>query len=615
MTLEYFVIAIYLVLLIAIGAVVKRFNTDDNDYFRNGCKGTWWLVGASAFMVQFSAWTFTGASGAAYDAGWSVMIIFIANAAGYAVGAIGVSGWFRQLRVVTVPEAIRDRFGPITQQFYAWMSVVTGLLYASLWLYGLALFCSAVFNFDTPAQWLGNGLEMLGLDATNYPMELVLVVMVIGLVVLVYSTAGGSWAVMATDFLQTLILIPITLLVAYLSLRAVGGLSGLFDGIRDAGLSQEFRIINTSGVHDGKNDYTWVWAAAFFLKQISTMNTLTSSQRFFAVKTGWDARKAAAVAGVLMFLGSLVWFIPPIVGRLIFSGQIDAMNVPKPSETAYAVTSMNLLPVGMTGLMVVAMLSATMSSMDSGLNRNAAIFVRDILPAIAKLFGVKFDHDKSRLGVAQLASLGFGLTITGLALYFVATGGNGVFDLMLDVGSMLALPLAVPMVWAMLIKRAPSWSALASIGFASIFSAMAFYSKELFGESWTFATVVFVNVAAGSVGFLLTVPFWKTSPPAYHAKVDRFFTNMHTPIDFAQEVGEGNDLSQLKIMGVFALIIGGFICLLMLLPNPLEGRLGILFVGGFVGFVGLLLMWAGRGSDQAAKAEPIDTPLASTDVS
>jgi len=567
------VIAAYLALLIAIGIVVKRFNKNDSDYFRNGCKGTWWLVGASAFMVQFSAWTFTGASGAAYHAGWSVMVIFIANAAGYAVGAIGVSGWFRQLRVVTVPEAIRDRFGPGTQQLYAWMSVITGLLYASLWLYGLALFCSAVFGFP-----------------------LVAVAVVIGLVVLVYSTAGGSWAVMATDFLQTLILIPITLLVAYLSLKQIGGVSGLFDGIRQAGLADDFALINRPGLHTGSNDFTYFWAAAFFLKQITTMNTLTSSQRFFAVKTGKDARKAAALAGVLMLLGSLVWFIPPIVGRLLFSAEIDAMNVPKPAETSYAVVSMKLLPTGMTGLMVVAMLSATMSSMDSGLNRNAAIFVRDILPAICRLLGIEFDSEKSRLGIAQAASFGFGLVIIALALYFINYGKGGVFTLMLNVGAMLALPLAVPMVWAMLIRKAPSWSAIASIGAGFATSAVAFYSETLFGSEWPFKWVVFANIGAGSLGFLATVPFWRTASAEYRAKVDRFFANMHTPIDFEKEVGEGNDLSQLKIMGGFALAIGVFVCSLTILDNPWAGRLGILFVGGFVGIAGLILIIIGRRS-------------------
>ena len=592
--IEYLVIGVYLVLLVAIGAVVKRFNRDDSDYFRNGCKGTWWLVGASAFMTQFSAWTFTGAAGAAYDAGWSVMVIFFANAAGFFVGALGVSAWFRQLRVVTVPEAIRMRFGPGTQQFYAWISVVTGLLYASLWLYGLALFCSAVFGFPM--------LE---------------VILVIGVVVLIYSTAGGSWAVMTTDFLQTLILIPITLLIAYLCLEQVGGVSGLLGGIREQGLTEQFALINTSGDHAGRNDYTWVWAAAFFLKQVVGINTLTASQRYFGVKSGRDANRASLMAGVFMVLGAFVWFIPPITGRLLFSMEIDAMAVPKPAEASYAIVSMKLLPVGLTGLMVVAMLSATMSSMDSGLNRNAAIFTRDILPSIARLLGRPMDPDKPRLRLAQGASFACGLVIIALTLYFSnQEDGEGVFGLMLDISSLLALPLAVPMVMALLVKKAPAWSALASIAVGFAVSATVGGAVEkllgtgfgvpmpaaLAGE-WSFAQAVFYNTLAGVLGFVITMPFWPTASPAYREKVDRFFETIHRPVDFAAEVGEGNDLSQLRIIGVFALVIGGFVTSLVLIPNPWHGRLAILFVGGFVAIVGSLFMLAASRS-RPTPAEP-----------
>ena len=89
--------------------------------------------------------------------------------------------------------------------------------------------------------------------------------------------------------------------------------------------------------------------------------------------------------------------------------------------------------------------------------------------------------------------------------------------------------------------------------------------------------------------------------------MDRFFKNMHTPIDFEKEVGPANDLSQLNIMGAFAIIIGVFVCGLVLLDNPMAGRLGILFVGGFVATVGLLFVWAGRRSGAKARADAKQT--------
>jgi len=125
-------------------------------------------------------------------------------------------------------------------------------------------------------------------------------------------------------------------------------------------------------------------------------------------------------------------------------------------------------------------------------------------------------------------------------------------------------------------------------------SALGFFSNELFGETWSFQQKVFTNLIVGTTTYLLTIPFWKRSPDGYAEQVREFFTVMHTPVDFEKEVGEANDLRQLKVIGSFAVVIGVLICSLMLLPNPLTGKLGILFVGGFVAAIGGLFLLIGR---------------------
>jgi Na+/proline symporter len=80
---EYVVIGAYLLMLLGVGFAMRKMSSDVSDYFRAGAKGTWYLVGSSAFMAAFSAWTFTGAAGVAYEAGWSVIIIYASNAAGF----------------------------------------------------------------------------------------------------------------------------------------------------------------------------------------------------------------------------------------------------------------------------------------------------------------------------------------------------------------------------------------------------------------------------------------------------------------------------------------------------------------------------------------------------
>lgn len=573
--IEYVVVGCYLAALVGVGMVFRTFNENVSDYFRNGCKGTWWLVGSSAFMTAFSAWTFSGAAGAAYEAGWSVLVIYLANSVGFAINGLFLAKWFRQIRAITGPEVIRLRFGISTQQFYAWMSFLTQTLYSSLHLLGLAIFCSAVFG---------------------YKIEQVIVV--VGVVVLLYSLIGGSWAVTATDFLQTLILIPITILVAFLCLVKLGGVGALLDGIQTMNLSSDYAVFNEPERFPLRA-YTYAWALAMLLKNVIGYNTLTSAQRYFSVKDGKEAQKAAWLGFVLMSVGAFIWFIPPMTARLLYDAQVMGTAIPKPAEAAYAIASLNVLPAGMTGLMVVAMFAATMSSMDSGLNRNAAIFTNDIYPRLCGLFGKVPAEGKSLMRLGQAFSAGFGLCIVSIATYFANTEGRGVFEHMLNIGALLALPMAVPTVMGLFIRTTPSWAAIVTVCVTLIPSALGFFSESLFGETWSFQQKVFVNMGVGMVVYVLTMPFWKYASEDYQKQTNQFFERMLTPIDFEKEVGVPNDLRQLKVIGSFAAVMGGLICLIVFVPNPFIGRLGILFVGGFVMCVGCVFVWLGRrgGSD------------------
>jgi len=108
--------------MVAIGFVFRSFNKNSGDFFRGGSQATWWMVGMSCFMTGVSAVTFTGNGGAAYEAGWSVLAIYLGNFAGMVVQAVLLAPWFRQMRATTFPEIIRERFGIGTQQMLAYIT-------------------------------------------------------------------------------------------------------------------------------------------------------------------------------------------------------------------------------------------------------------------------------------------------------------------------------------------------------------------------------------------------------------------------------------------------------------------------------------------------------------
>ncbi|HMB01595.1 MAG TPA: transporter, partial [Spirochaetota bacterium] len=93
---DYAVIVFYFIFMVGIGFVFRKFSKNASDYFRSGGTMLWWLVGATAFMTQFSAWTFTGAAGKAYTNGAIILMIFFANAFGYFMNYLWSARKFRQ---------------------------------------------------------------------------------------------------------------------------------------------------------------------------------------------------------------------------------------------------------------------------------------------------------------------------------------------------------------------------------------------------------------------------------------------------------------------------------------------------------------------------------------
>jgi SSS family transporter len=574
--IDYLVAGSYLLLMVAIGIVFRRFNSDEGDYFRSGCKGTWWLVGSSIFMSAFSAWTFTGAAGLAYEAGWTAAVIYLANTICLFINFLFLGAWFRQLRVITTPQIIEMRFGLKTRTLYAWVGVLMSIIYSALFLYGLAIFSSSVFGF--------------GIQAT---------IVALGIVVVFYCTLGGSWGVMATDFLQSLIILPMTIILAGVSLWKLGGFGNFLTRIDEMGLTESYAMIKPEGTFP-LGQFTLVWCVAMLIKSSSANLSLSSAVRFFAVKDGWEARKASLLACILMAAGAFIWIIPPMAARLLYAEQVAGVQLSKPSEAAYAIASVNMLPAGMSALMVMAMFAATMSSMDTGINRSAAIIIKDILPAIFPSFRKKSHADLLRFSMS--ASLILGSAIILLALYFSQSDSKGIFEYMLNLGAMLNLPMAIPMILGLFVKRAPGWAAAFSVGI-TFFVGL---SIQLFAGEQTFQEKVFINSCVGTGAFIFSMLFWKRASAGHREQVQAFYDRMHTPVDFEKEVGNGNDASQLKILGIFAVVMGCFVTLLVLIPNSLPDRLLTLSVAGFILAVGIGMILTGqrqRRSQQLSNKE------------
>jgi Na+/proline symporter len=598
---DYVAIAFFFLFMLALGPIFKRYSKDDSDFFRGGGQMLWWMVGGSAFMCQFSAWTFTGAASKAYQDGSLVALIFFGNAAGFFLNYLWFAPRFRRMRIVSPIEGVRERFGPANEQVFTWLQIPMSLVYAALWLNGLAVFATAVFGFDM-----------------NYT------IWVVGVVVIILSVAGGSWAICAGDFVQLLILMAVSIATAFMVLghADIGGVSGLIEKVP----SHHF---NWSEVANWK--IVMFWIIGTFVHKFVTLNNMQDSYRYLNVKDEKQSRKAALLASVLMLIGPIIWFIPPMAARVLCPDLSEVFpNVTNPDDTAYIYAASRVLPAGMMGLLVCGLFAATISSMDSGLNRNAGIFVRSFYQRLAK------DSSSGHLLlVGRFASALFGLFIILIAIYINQLKGLNLFDAMLLFGGMIALPYTIPLMWGIIFKNTPSWSGWSTVLIGFVMSFVLNYSYTgadgntmyLIDPSWftnafgidgelsnrelkdyRYFIPIFVNVAICSLWFFFTSLFNGSSSTEHRERVDKFFTAMNTPIDFEKEVGEGKDSVQSKTLGILCLIYGGFVVLMALVPNSLTGRLAFLFCGGLIGGVGWLLFRASKKSETAEAVKTSKPP-------
>ena len=573
---DYIAIAFFFVFMLALGPIFKRYSKDDSDFFRGGGQMLWWMVGASAFMTQFSAWTFTGAASKAYQDGTLVALIFFANAIGFFFNYVWFAPRFRRMRIVSPIEAVRERFGAVNEQVFTWLQIPMSLVYAAIWLNGLAVFSTAVFGFD-----------------------MIQTIWVVGIVVIVLSVAGGSWAICAGDFVQLLILMAVSIVTAFMVLghADIGGISGLIDKVP----SHHF---NWSEVV--RPQIIWFWVIATFIKQFVIINNMQDSYRYLGVKDEKQSRKAALLASILMFIGPVIWFIPPMAARVLSPDlSVEFPMLKNPAEASYIFAAMNVLPVGMMGLLVCGLFAATISSMDSGLNRNAGIFVRCFYQRVTK-----DPTPRHLLIVGQIASAVFGVLIILIAIFISQLKDMDLFNVMLLFSSLIAIPYVMPLLWGMIFKKTPPWSGWSTVAIGLTVSLTIKYviDPQWFGEFYGFEGEmdsrevkdyfyffgILANVVICSVWFLFTSLFYKSSSEVHRNRVDAFFVAMKTPIDFEKEIGEAKDSVQSKTLGVLCLIYGGFVTLMALVPNPILGRVAFLFCGGLIGGVGWLLYRASK---------------------
>jgi Na+/proline symporter len=385
------IIAFVLVQL-GIGVFVSRRVRGESDYILGGRRLGTMAAGFSLFATWFAAESLLGASAAIRDQGLSGGR---ADPMGYALALI-LMGLFlaarlRRTGAVTLPQALRERFGSRVERLAAALMIPTTTLYAA-------------------AQIRGFGQVL----AAFSPLELQAGIVVATGVVIAYTTLGGLLGDVYTDLLQGgIVLVGVLVLLGVLVAHLGGPLEALHS-IRP----EQLLLVPAGEPLLGRID-TWL------VPVIGALVVQESVSRVLACRDARVARRAALLGGGLYAVFGLV---PVLIGLLGAHAGIEAQG-----EDFVPALALALLPGALSVIFIGALVAAILSTVDSSLLAIGAVVSSDLSPMLAP--GL---DDRGRLRVARVAT-----ALTGVAACLLALCADSIYGIVLMADGLGTAGLAV----------------------------------------------------------------------------------------------------------------------------------------------------------------------------
>lgn len=577
---DHIVVGFYLAFALLLGKVYKGFNRTAGDYFCGGGGMLWWVVGVSGFMGAFSAWSFTGGAAKAYEAGTFFLLLYGCNVISLIFTYFVTAARFRQMRIITPIDGVRKRFGEANEQVFAWLPVPFNIVTGGLALYTISVFMHGVF----------------GVNVT-------VLIVTLGVVITLMTLLGGAWAATAGDFVQLSLVSAITVVMALLALRRpeVGGVHSLIQKLPPA--------------HFDWTVFERPWILVFFaimlmINQLVQNNSLMlGAAKFVYVKNGADARKATLISIVGFLLLAPIWMIPAMASTILhpdLAAEFPELNNPR--EGAYVAMAISLLPAGLLGVLVSAIFAASVAFMNNGLNIAAGTFVRNFYIRLIRPCA----SEERQITVGRVFTAAYGGLWIGAAIFFQSFRSLPLFDLLLLASASIQIPMTTPQFLGMFVRRTPPWAGWSTmmVGFTAsvilrflltddlfnaLFSPTAPFTPRELGDL-NIATTTAALLAVCLFWFFSTKLFYRQAGGAYERQVDQFFAEMKTPIDEAPERGpeDDGDHRQYRALGNLCLIYGGFVLLLLLLPNSTWARQCILFCALSLAVPGVVMRVKGK---------------------
>jgi len=574
--IDYGIIALYLGLVVFMGLYLARYNKKTEDYFKAGGRVPWLVAGLSNFVSGFSAFMFVAAAGFTYKNGLAALMIFTSAFWAYWLGYFVYGVRWRRSRISSPMEFLTRRYSPSTTYYYSLIQILPQIIGLGQGIYILCIFVSTALGFNTLT------FDVLGIPLTGFQLSM----LTVGVVMIVYTVAGGFWAAVLSDNIQFLIIMTMSIFVFPLAFVHLGGDQGFLGGVRKL-------------VSDSPEGYFNLLAAgqrpsffiAYFLNVLMGYNVSWQiAQRYYSVPDEGDTRKMAVLCSVLSLVGPLLWILPTMAARQIFPN-IRQMwpQFSDPTEASFVSLAMLLLPHGMIGVVVSAILSATMGQANDAFNWLAATLTKDIYAPIRQRFTRRKPTEREQLFFGKLTMLLVG--ILGIAVAFYIPRLGGAFQFALEYYSLFGAAFAMPVMLGLVYTKTPWWSGMAA-SVAALSTALALKIFHV-ADDFSYERNTFSEMAVVSAVFFLS-RFFANRRVEDRQRLQRLEQDLKTPAYADAARVEGGPFSAYGLVGKLAMVLGGVLWVVSALPWSRSGRFVNWGAGLFLMALGAALVYTTR---------------------
>ena len=433
---DWLLLVAYLILTLALGLWLARRNSGEADYFVAGRRLNGWLAGASMAATTFSIDT----------------PLYVAGL----VGSRGLAGNWEWWSFGLAHVAMAVVFAPLWRR----TGVLTDAAFTELryggasaaWLRGIKAFLLAL-----PVNCIGIGYAFLALRkvvealgiVSGQPAALGItdtlwLLIVVAVLVVSYTVAGGLWAVVVTDLVQLVLALAGALAVAIAALHASGGMDALLGQLAALDRPELLSLVPWSWDEGG---FHWLEGSGISIPMFTAYIAVQwwsfrrsdgggeFIQRMLATRDEGQATLAGWVFLVVNYLlRSWLWVVVALAALVLLPAGADL-------ELGYPALAVQLLPPVALGLVVISLVAAFMSTVSTSVNWGASYLTHDLYQRFIRPAA----NPRELLLVGQLTTVL--LLVLGVITALISDSIGTVFRLVIAIGSGPGVVLVLRWFW------------------------------------------------------------------------------------------------------------------------------------------------------------------------